>query len=482
MGESARIPSSTKNLEVPSVFRSKKASKGCSVVTAPKTFTQKSVKHMDSLYRNKPGLEFAGHIAIFLLKVAALEMVRRLSKDKCPFVWRSLQALQVLCYSPFKWIQRWAPFKSLVMGIQQLSRPLLFLSIATAFSDQAESLEANSDASMDSQSYSEPPARQQVQDTVSERDCDESLEIIVPENWLVQLHKELETQNLTLPERVDEGELRRFYAAANGDFSCLLSSIKRTIRWRETYHILSAQELEAWSDLVFWHGRDVKLRPCLFVRLGLASSNLAFHDRPRFTQAIVSQIEHGVLHLVNVEDPQITVLMDCEGLSPFNFPMQMLRSCSSLVQDHYPNRLGCLFVIRLAPIVRMVAQTFFQVLKPVTRQKLRIEGETYKKVLSEYLQTIPSFLGGDCVCSKCSSPSFEDSGAHHNNENNLMEPSGNFSNDEDLSPVYSYLNNAHLTRDYEEVLKKSIVAILMVLIFVGFLGVMYGPESPFSSS
>lgn len=86
--------------------------------------------------------------------------------------------------------------------------------------------------------------------------------------------------------RINEDELRRFYGAANGDLSCLLSSLKKTIHWRDTFHILTLQELETWSHLVFWHGFDVLLRPCLVIRLGLACSNLVPHDRPRFAQAI----------------------------------------------------------------------------------------------------------------------------------------------------------------------------------------------------
>lgn len=75
----------------------------------------------------------------------------------------------------------------------------------------------------------------------------------------------------------------------------------------------------------------------------------------------VSQVEHGVLQLVDNENPQITVLVDCEGLSPLRVPMQILRSCSCLLQDHFPKRLGCLFVIKLPPVARVVAQTFIQV-------------------------------------------------------------------------------------------------------------------------
>lgn len=75
----------------------------------------------------------------------------------------------------------------------------------------------------------------------------------------------------------------------------------------------------------------------------------------------VSQVEFGVLHLVDNQNPQITVLVDCEGLTSLGFPMQMMRSCSTLLQDNFPNRLGCLLVIRLPPVARVIAQTVIQV-------------------------------------------------------------------------------------------------------------------------
>ncbi|KAL6954348.1 hypothetical protein U1Q18_041947, partial [Sarracenia purpurea var. burkii] len=86
--------------------------------------------------------------------------------------------------------------------------------------------------------------------------------------------------------RINEDELHRFYIAAKGDFSCLLSSVKKTILWRETYNILSGQELEVWSNMVFWHGFDVNYRPCLIVRLGIACKSLSSQEKPRFLQAI----------------------------------------------------------------------------------------------------------------------------------------------------------------------------------------------------
>ncbi|KAF2300396.1 hypothetical protein GH714_012885 [Hevea brasiliensis] len=263
--------------------------------------------------------------------------------------------------------------------------------VATAFSEQSDSnIETSNDVS-DSQAHSEIQSESSlVHSSLDTRDM----------QWSI-LEEKANRSNKEL-RRINEDELHRFFAAANGDLSCFLSSIKKTIRWRETYRILSEQELDMWSNMVFWHGFDVENRPCLIVRLGLACLNLPFHERPRFAQAVISQVEHGVLHLVSKDNPQITVLVDCDGISPLRLPMQMMRSCSLLLQDNFPNRLGHLLVIRLPPVVRVIAQTFIQVLKPITRKKLRIEGKKYHRVIFDYLQNLPSYLGGNCTCNICS--------------------------------------------------------------------------------
>lgn len=69
-----------------------------------------------------------GHITFFLLKGAALETVRRLSKRRFSYAWRGLQALQILCYPPFKWIQKWAPLKGLVNSMQVCNKSFLKVS------------------------------------------------------------------------------------------------------------------------------------------------------------------------------------------------------------------------------------------------------------------------------------------------------------------------------------------------------------------
>lgn len=450
------------------------------VAAIPRAVHQTIGKHV-SFSRNGSGT--VQNAAVFLLKVAVLEIVRRVSKAKCPHLWNTLQALQCFCYPPLKWIRRWAPFKDFIKAMQMLSRPLLVLTIAEALTDQSESKQeapGGTASNASSESQSEPQTSQSLSDIRIE---DEATHPVSSQDWVKQLYEELEKQRLSLPERINEDELHRFYRVSNGDFTSLLSSIKKTIHWRETYRLLSEEELETWSSLVFWHGYDRNQRPCLIVRLGLAFVKLPSHERPRFAQAIISQVEHGVLHLLNPENSELTVLVDCEGLSPLRIPMQMLRSCSSILQDHFPNRLGCLFIIRLPPVVRVISQTFIQILRPTTRKKLRIEGETFHRILSEYLQTLPSYLGSDCNCKRCSNLSEQDSPQPQTHTRSKIGTSGE-TEQLDISSWSYEVQTPNLAYEGEpspnvcsQVLRTSIVFVLMLWLFGALLAGVVDPES-----
>ncbi|KAK7335765.1 hypothetical protein VNO80_27791 [Phaseolus coccineus] len=449
----------------------------------PKSFVKRNHEYLILLLRGRFGSSVVGRITFFLLKVAALEIIRRVSKNRCPCVWRGLQSLQILCYPPFKWIQRWAPFKGLVDNMQVLSRPLLALSIATLFSeksiamlisDKSKCSDRKSDCSSEDAAVYSELSPLQVDLNISQGSTNpKNLE---SDKWLTQLNQELENQGLSLPERINDDELRRFYAASNNDFSCFLTSIKKTIRWRETYRILSEEEQKRWTKVVFWHGCDVEHRPCLIVRLGSACNTLASEDRPRFAQAVISQVEYGVLHLVDADNPQITVLVDCDGLSPERIPMQIMRSCSSLLQDHFPNRLGCMFVIQLPASVHAVAQSFIQDLKPATRNKLKIEGEMYQKVLSDYLSTLPSYLGGCCTCMNCSTIGQQDMLQPYATGTSRRDRVEDTSDSDNEVPPMLHPSNELEGRfygQYDHLFRAAIVGILIFWAFVALGSVVF---------
>lgn len=358
--------------------------------------------------------------------------------------------------------------------MQTLSRPLLVLSIATAFVDQPFSTSTSDDElSHDSEANSE---QSPGDPTSAGRASDIALPTSKSESWLIRLHKELQYQGISLPERINEDELRRFYAAAGNDYVCLFVSIKKTIRWRETFRILSTEELSMWSNIVFWHGFDRVHRPCLIVRLGVASRGLASNDKPRFAQAVISQVEHGVLHLVNADNPQIMVLVDCEGLSALRFPMQMIRSCSSLLQDHYPNRLGCLLVVRLPAVVRVLFHTSLQVLKPATRKKLIVVGGIDHEVLAEYLHTLPACLGGKCTCFKCSKAESQQlqviRSSGTNSGVNISEEG-----DEECSPVFHPRDHLDSLVTCQRAIRTAMISILIFWILIALIAGFHDPEN-----
>ncbi|KAG4974038.1 hypothetical protein AAZX31_11G137400 [Glycine max] len=459
------------------VVNGKETYKKLLVASRPKGFAQRNYEHLVSLTHGDFGSSAVGRVTFFLLKLAALETVRRFSRSKCPCVWRGLQGLQILVYPPFKWIQRWAPFRGLVKSMQVLSRPLLVLSIATVFTDQPQCSDGTSDcvASHDSEASAElSPAEANLNTS----HCEIDPEVLEYENWLTLLNQELENQGISLPERINDDELHRFYTASNNDSSCFLTSIKKTISWRDSYRFLSGEELETWSNMVFWHGSDFSHRPCLIVRLGIACRSLASEDRLQFAQAVISQVEYGVLHLVDASNPQITVLVDCEGLSPLRIPMKMLRSCSSLLLEHFPNRLGCLFIIRLPAIVRVIAQTFIQVLKPSTRKKLKLGGEVYRKVLYDNFPTLPSYLGGSCSCMRCSKIGNWDILQPHATGTSRIDREEDISDNRGLPSLHqSNELDGHQTSNSDQLLRKAVISILVFWVFIALGAGIYDPGS-----
>ena len=87
-------------------------------ISHSKALSRNAICSVTSLRQSRIANGAVGQATFFLLKIIALETVRRFSKSRCPFAWRGLQALQIFCYPPFKWIQRWAPFRGLVKGMQ----------------------------------------------------------------------------------------------------------------------------------------------------------------------------------------------------------------------------------------------------------------------------------------------------------------------------------------------------------------------------
>ncbi|CAH9121343.1 unnamed protein product [Cuscuta epithymum] len=458
----------TERLNVGVISNRKKLPKNYLVATASEHFTSKALKCITSVKKCVRTGGAVDNVVMFFITTAALEVLRRFSKSKCPFIWNGLQALQAICYPPLKWMQKWIPFKPLAKEMQKISGPMLFLSIATLFSDDSSPSE---DPSYDSNVSRTPKSQLQLSETSCYHNGPDAYH---SENWLLDLHNKLEMEDITLPERIDDDYIRRFYASTRGDFQRTMSLVKKTIQWRQSYTFLSEEELSAWSNVIFWHGYDSRKLPCLIIRLGLACSNLKSTKRDFLGKVIVSQIEHGVVSFVDTEHPQIVVLMDCDGLSPLGFPIQMMRSCATLLQDHYPNHLYLLMVIRIPRVAHVIMQTLLQVLRPATRKKVEIIGRNYEEYLSKKLESVPVFLGGNCSCSKCSPQRIPEVTVEEIQLTASSSTAHNSNDDNDNTPEFhghtvSYMNPRFYPLTKEPLIKIIIIGVVMLWILVAMI-------------
>jgi len=117
MGDLPCPPYSNKRLEARMISK-EKLPKICLVASATKHFSAKTLKCIGKVKHSVQTSGAAGDVVIFLATTAVLQVVRRLSKARCPFIWHGLQALQALCYPPLKWIQKWVPLEPLVRQLQ----------------------------------------------------------------------------------------------------------------------------------------------------------------------------------------------------------------------------------------------------------------------------------------------------------------------------------------------------------------------------
>lgn len=115
MGDSFNPTPRTKSM-VTTAITTKNESKQHIVSSGSNSFA--NVRLFDLIKYGKQRRGSGNQLVFFLVKVAALEAVRRISRSKCPFVWSGLQALQVVCYPPLKWMQKWNPFRVLVECMQ----------------------------------------------------------------------------------------------------------------------------------------------------------------------------------------------------------------------------------------------------------------------------------------------------------------------------------------------------------------------------
>lgn len=176
------------------------------------------------------------------------------------------------------------------------------------------------------------------------------------------------------------------------------------------------------------------------------------------------------------------------GKWQFNKDLNGLHFWGPILQHLGVNVLTCICIVCWEPIVKFCLcfiswkcdVSFPQVLKPATKEKLRIVGETYLKVLSECLQTLPSYLGGQCTCTRCANPRMEIVQQSYYVEPNTAESAADNSSTEDLPSLPpSYPDDILVDSNHcMQVLRTAIIGILIFWVLITFLGGINDPITP----
>lgn len=106
----------------------------------------------------------------------------------------------------------------------------------------------------------------------------------------------------------------------------------------------------------------------------------------------------------------------------------------------------------------------------------------YRKVLSEYLQALPSYLGGNCSCPTCWK--INNRIAHHANANEthrILSYADANHDEGSPSPSLAYHNDFDTFGNCDQVIRTAVIGILMLFVLIAFLAGMTDPESrPFA--
>ena len=104
----------------------------------------------------------------------------------------------------------------------------------------------------------------------------------------------------------------------------------------------------------------------------------------------------------------------------------------------------------------------------------------YRKILLENLQTLPSYLGGDCRCTKCLNIGVQDVKHPRTHHINNMRAHEDVSNSEDI-PIPNVIcpDDIDQSASCDQVLRTAIIGLLMLWVLIAFIAGLYDPESPF---
>ncbi|KAJ6019154.1 hypothetical protein N7499_009688 [Penicillium canescens] len=232
-----------------------------------------------------------------------------------------------------------------------------------------------------------------------------------------QLRAELEKLGYT--ERLDTLTLLRFLRARKFDVEAAKNMFTNSETWRKEFgtddlaRTFEYPEKEKVFEYYpqYYHKTDKDGRPVYIEKLGKIDLNKMYQitTADRMLKNLVTEYE-------KLSDPRLPAcsrkagklletcctIMDLKGVGITSVPSVYgyVKQASDISQNHYPERLGKLYLINAPWGFSSVFSAVKGFLDPVTVSKIHVLGSGYQKELLEQVpaENLPVEFGGSCKC------------------------------------------------------------------------------------
>ncbi|CCM03233.1 uncharacterized protein FIBRA_05358 [Fibroporia radiculosa] len=242
---------------------------------------------------------------------------------------------------------------------------------------------------------------------------------VTQQHALDKFRKELQDEEIFVPERMDDALLLRFLRARKFDVAKAKAMIVSFEQWRKDFGVddlvknfdfKEKAEVDKYYPQ-YYHKIDKDGRPVYVERLGKLDipKLYAITTQERQLQRLVYEYEKNVNERLPacskaVGHPVETscTILDLQGVSISNFyrVKDYVMSAAAIGQDRYPESMGKFYIIN-APWAFSTVWAFIKPwLDEVTVSKIDIIGSGYKDKLLAQIppENLPKEFGGKCVC------------------------------------------------------------------------------------
>ncbi|OII74567.1 uncharacterized protein cubi_00120 [Cryptosporidium ubiquitum] len=148
---------------------------------------------------------------------------------------------------------------------------------------------------------------------------------------------------------------------------------------------------------IYWHGRDIKYRPILIVKL--AKLDLFVGEIERIQKLLCFCLEFFLRYLqIAGRVENWNVIIDLAGKGITDLPIQVLKSVLSLVNTRYRMRLYRMFIVNCPKFINVVSNALVAAIPGSSIRKIRFIDESYSDEMVNMVshEQLEESYGGTC--------------------------------------------------------------------------------------